>query len=333
MSLDCHAFYSNSMFPIPRPGRHDWLQWRRGGLGASDVAAVLGISPWASPYTVWLDKTGQRADEDSEAMEAGRMLEPAIGPWFEQRTGLVVMGEQMWCTHPDHPWARATLDGIVAESAESTFADALGGLEIKTTSEPPAKWEEGGIPPMYQAQGQFQMFVTGMEHTWFAVLHANFGLKLRIYELDRDDADIALLLERCEKFWTEHVLAGVPPPVDGHDATTEALKGTAADPDADAVDLNASHDAIGALIALPGIKAAIAAFERERAECENRIRAALGSATAGSSDFDAVTWKPQNATRIDTAALRERMPRVAARFSTTTTTRVLRITPKKEPAS
>lgn len=304
----------------------DWLDWRRAGLGASDVAAVLGISPWASPYTVWLDKTGQRADEDNEAMEAGRMLEPAIGPWFEQRTGLVVMGEQMWCTHPDKPWARATLDGVVAESAESTFADALGGLEIKTTSEPPAKWEEA-IPPYYCAQAQFQMFVTGMERTWFAVLHANFGLRLRIYELDRDDADIALLLERCEKFWTGNVLAGVPPPVDGHDATTEALKSTGADTDADAVDLDT--DAADVWM-IRDIKERIAREEKELAKQENRIRAALGEATIGTTRYGTVTWKPQDATRVDTKALRERMPRVAARFSTTSTSRVLRITPKRE---
>lgn len=310
---------------------NEWLMWRRGGLGASDVAAVLGISPWASPYTMFLDKTGQREDEDTEAMEAGRMLEPAIGPWFEQRTGLVVMGEQMWCTHPEHEWARATLDGIVCESPESTFADALGGLEIKTTSDPIAKWDEG-IPAMYQAQAQWQMFVTGMERTWFAVLHANFGLKLRTYELERDDIDIKLLLERCSKFWFDHVVARVPPEVDGHDATTEALKSLDADPDEDVVNLDADPLVMIAIAQRGATKLRIKRAKAELAEYENRIRAALGTATVGKSALaKSVTWKAQDETRIDPDALRARLPRVAARFSNTSTIRVLRITPKEVP--
>ena len=44
--------------------RAEWLAWRRSGIGASDVAGILGISPWASPFTVWADKLGLLPDED-----------------------------------------------------------------------------------------------------------------------------------------------------------------------------------------------------------------------------------------------------------------------------
>mgnify|MGYP000308297088 CR=1 FL=1 len=46
--------------------RADWKLWRRGGLGASDLPAILGISPWASPFSVWADKCGLLPDEDDE---------------------------------------------------------------------------------------------------------------------------------------------------------------------------------------------------------------------------------------------------------------------------
>ena len=85
--------------------RDDWLAWRRGGIGGSDIAAILSLSPWQSPWSLWADKTGLAADtHENEAMEAGRWLELAIGPWFADRTGLHVAGEQMLVTHPERPF-------------------------------------------------------------------------------------------------------------------------------------------------------------------------------------------------------------------------------------
>lgn len=308
--------------------RDEWLAWRRGGIGASDVAAIVGLSPWASPYTVWLDKVEGAGDDDSEAMEAGRMLEPAIGPWFTQRTGLYVLGEQTWCTHIQYPWALATVDGFVAESPESDLDAVLGGLEVKTTSDSPARWADDGIPAHYQAQAQWQMFVTATERTWFAVLHAAFGLKLRVYELERDETDIEFLVDHCMTFWIDHVLAGVPPDVDGHPATTEALKARPVDAGAEVVDLDAAG-LTAHLADLARIKADLKVLEADRGACENAIRQALGPATEGRSALASVTHREQTTTRVDAKALRARLPRVADRFSTTSTTRVLRVTPTK----
>ena len=50
--------------------RDEWLAIRRTGIGSSDIAGVLGLSPWASPYTVWADKRGRVPPvEQTEAME------------------------------------------------------------------------------------------------------------------------------------------------------------------------------------------------------------------------------------------------------------------------
>lgn len=38
--------------------REEWLEERRKSIGGSDAAAVIGMSRFASPYTVWMDKTG-----------------------------------------------------------------------------------------------------------------------------------------------------------------------------------------------------------------------------------------------------------------------------------
>jgi len=204
--------------------RDDWLEWRRGGLGASDIAALMGISPWASPWSVWADKCGLLPPEpENEYMAAGRWLERAIGPWFEDVTGLHVFAEQTRSEHRENEWARATPDGFVAEAyppAPDDVVDAeiiLGSFEVKVTG-PGKRWDP--IPPYYQAQGQWQMYVTDLPKTFFAVLH---GRRLEVYELDRDPADIEFMVERAECFWRDHVLAGVPPATDASDATTRAI--------------------------------------------------------------------------------------------------------------
>ena len=99
--------------------RDEWLAWRRGGIGASDIAGILGISPWASPYSVWANKVGLVADEEStEQMEMGLDMEPAVERMFHRKTGLWVACQQELVQHPDLPWARP-LDGRVFETCRS----------------------------------------------------------------------------------------------------------------------------------------------------------------------------------------------------------------------
>lgn len=205
--------------------RTTWLAWRRTGIGASDVAGVLGLSSWSSPWSVWADKVGLLPDDDDlpddDPREFGRRAEAMLGPWFEDATGLHIQAEQEWATHPEHPWMLATPDGTVFEwrgDAATTldYREPLGGLEIKTDFGRP--WSE--VPEHYQTQGQWQMAVKGWERVWFAVLH---GRRFRVYELERDNADIEFMIERVGSFWRDHVLTGEPPPLDGHDATLRAL--------------------------------------------------------------------------------------------------------------
>lgn len=312
--------------------REEWLQWRRSGIGASDVGAILGISPWASPWSVYADKVGiTTPDDPTEAMELGLALESAIGTLFTARTGLYVAGEQTWCTHKTEPWMLATVDGFVCETglnlADSERLDEmLGGLEIKTTSDSPAKWE-AEIPPHYQAQCQAQMAVTGMERTWLAVLHASFGLKFRVYTLERNEADIALILDRCRSFWHDHVLTGIPPDADGHPATTEALRHIEGEPGA----VREFDDTTSGFVhLLRAAKDDAKAAEARVTDFENRIKAAMGEATEGLYDGQRlVSWRPQCTDRLDAKALRQRMPRLAARYTTTNTSRVLRLSKPK----
>ena len=68
--------------------RGTWLEARRGSLGGSDAAAVLGLNPYASPYSVWAEKTGRVPDKpDNEAMRLGRDLEDYVAARWQEETG------------------------------------------------------------------------------------------------------------------------------------------------------------------------------------------------------------------------------------------------------
>lgn len=267
--------------------RPAWLDWRRTHVGGSDVPAVLGLSGWASPYSRWAEKVGLLGEEpDDELMEAGRWLEHGITPWFAHRTGLHVIGAQGVVEAADDPIASCTVDGFVAESSASEIEDALGLLEIKTRNFG-RRWEQ--IPADIQAQCQWQMYVTGLDHTWIAVL---MGRRLDIHELERDDSDILFMVDRVHRWWTDHVVTGTPPPADGSDATLRALA---------EVYPHATPDKTVELDGLADVLAEWAEAKQQRTDAEKRekeckalIQAALEDAEEGTVGGErVVTFREQ----------------------------------------
>jgi putative phage-type endonuclease len=297
-----------------------WHEWRGRGLGASDVGAVLGISPFASAFTVYAEKAeGVSVFTENEATDFGKRAEKMLAEWFHDRTGLHVVGEQTWCSHREHAWCRATVDGFVAESEDSALADALGVWEAKTTGA--SSWAE--MPPHIQAQVQWQLFVTGMEHAWVSTLH---GRRFEVYEVERDEADIAFIFGECERFWRDHVLAKVPPAVDPSDLTARTLAA-----------LYPYHQPALA-VEVPETLAAELVQARAQAKywaerqqaAENELKALLGDAEVATvGGVKVATWKAQEARRLDARRLEAERPDIAEQYRTTTTSRVLRVNLKE----
>lgn len=301
---------------------HEWHEWRSRGLGASDIAGILGISPWASPWSVWADKAGLLLPrEPSEIMEFGKRAEAMIGPWFHDRTGLYVVGEQTWCSHPEHTWARATVDAFIAET-DTPSPDELVGVGEWKTEGATRDWET--VPAHYQCQAQWAMFVTGLPRTWFAVLH---GRRFRVYELERDDEDIAFMFQRAEEFWINHVLTGEPPPVDGSEATSAALAEVYGEATDAAVEV---EDWLpGALVEA---KAHLKAAEADVDRLSNALRAAMGEATTATVGGQRVaTWKPQERKGVDVKRLEADHPALVEKYRTTSQFRVLRLSKETRP--
>lgn len=310
--------------------RTAWHEWRGNGIGASEVAGVIGESPWASPWSIWANKVGLRPpneDDATDSMRFGQDLEPVIATWFHRDTGLHVAGEQTWCAHAKYSWARATVDGFVVEES---LGDPIGVFEAKYDGDRP--WDE--LPYHYFVQVQWQMFVTDTAHAWVACMHLPFGRPaFRVYEVERDEGTIESLFGRVEAFWMDHVVTGDPPDTDAHPATSAALRevydAESVQPP-DAVDFDErTHQA---LILLRNLKVNAKEIDGEILECENAVKAALGTHIEGWADGQRlVTWKPQTANRLDGALLKKQHPELHAAFTRPTTSRVLRLDKLKEP--
>lgn len=200
---------------------HDeWLEHRRRSVGGSDAAAIVGLNGWASPYSVWAEKTGRLPPkEDNEAMRQGRDLEGYVASRWEEATGKHVRRRNAILTNSAYPFAHANIDrDVVGENA---------GLECKTTSILRLREFRGGeYPAAYYAQCVHYMAVTGAERWYLGVLVLNQGFYC--FEIERDQAEIDALMAAEAAFW-RYVEEDTPPPVDGSGATSAALETIYAD--------------------------------------------------------------------------------------------------------
>jgi putative phage-type endonuclease len=252
--------------------RETWLAERRTGIGASDAAAVLGVSPYKSAFELWAEKTGF-ADADSldgkEHVEWGLRLERPIAEAFAERTGRdVSLRPQFYIQrHPSLPWMLATPDA----------EDDTGRLvQIKTCNAFLAREWEVEPPLPYQIQVQHEMAVTGAERATLVVLIG--GQKLKWFDLDRNERFIDAMTPKLAAFW-EAVLTKAAPEVDGSAATARVLAKLHPNRNGEAVTLNA--DCAEWAAQLEAAKAKIKAAEVDEQWAKNRLIAAIGDASIG----------------------------------------------------
>jgi putative phage-type endonuclease len=199
------------------PGSPEWLAVRASGLGGSEIAAVLGLSPWQSRFSLWHRKKGLLSPEpDNEGMSRGRRLEPVIAEWFaDQHPEYQVRRTGTWANRA-RPWQLATPDRLL------TTLSKRAALEIKTAADA-AEWGEPGsdeIPVYYRAQVIWQLDTLGLHLAHVAVLT---GLDFREYvvEWNRDEAE---LLRAAGREFLDAVERDERPDIDEHGATYRAVR-------------------------------------------------------------------------------------------------------------
>lgn len=240
---------------------------------ASKVSAMVGVSPWESPFSLWQRMAGRLPwDVDSNDEERrGHYLEPAIRQWYRehQPTYRVEKNTTTWINH-ERPWQAASPDGLLyTRDDEPVMA---GGFEAKSDNK---GWEWGTedtdeVPPHYRVQGLWQMDTLGLPFVDFAVLDG--ALTFRRYHLEYDPTEARELREQVRDFM-DSVIAGRQPSLDSHGATYTALRSLHPDIEDTTVELDRADalDFIGAVRDLEVAQEALTA-------ATSRIAAATGNA-------------------------------------------------------
>ena len=207
------------MLPVPvwSESVTERLPVERPWIGGSDLAAVCGLSPYEAPIDVWLQKTGRAPPKETNlAMRIGILAEPMLGILYEEATGETTRAPAE-CIHPKYPFIKGHPDREIWHKRKS--------CELKTGNIFTAHaWGEPGtdeVPMHYLVQELLYMSLRNDDEGAMAVLLG--GNDFRVYRLHRDQALEERLIEMAVRFWTDHVLADVPPPPDGSEGMSEYL--------------------------------------------------------------------------------------------------------------
>lgn len=181
-------------------GSYAWEQWRRGGLGGSDAAAIMGCSPWTSIWGLFRDKCRGRGKPPSDfAMRRGHRYEPNAR---EAYCRLMRCTAEPQCgEHPDARWMRASTDGTCCKPGHKPWI-----IEIKAPN-----WKDhdlalaGIVPHHYMPQVQHVMFVAGVDRCDYVSINDGRRFpgrdQLAVVTVEPDPEWLAEYLERAEKVW------------------------------------------------------------------------------------------------------------------------------------
>lgn len=198
-----------------RTDRQLWLETRRQGITASEIPMIMGLSRYGGALTLYYRKLGLLPEDESGWLaQMGTALEPFVLGYFTSMTGFSLSRCGLACS-AERPWMMATPDAVIGHVP----------VEAKTALSPDSGWGETGsseVPERYRRQLLWQMLVLGADHGYLCVVFRISG-EPRWYRVGQDSWTMAEMIMEAEGF-LDRLAAGDPPPADGLDATTRALR-------------------------------------------------------------------------------------------------------------
>ncbi|MFC6581780.1 YqaJ viral recombinase family protein [Planomonospora parontospora] len=195
----------------------EWAEARRERFGGSDIAAMLGLSSYTSPYSLWMEKKGYIArDEGGDDALRGKFLEPSLAAYFAY-----VHPELTVVNHPGtyaDGWKLGNPDALCYRDGR-----LVAGAEYKSARHR-SEWGEPGsdeIPPAYWVQVQWYMHLFGLP-VWYVAMIGS-GLDFATYVVEYNETAALSMVAQAEEFRTSMVW-DIPPPLDHHPATYRAVR-------------------------------------------------------------------------------------------------------------
>lgn len=200
------------------------------GIGGSDVAGIIGVSNWASKFSVWKDRLFGRDSFKTQYMIDGINLEDSILEEFLQNNPVYELAnkaDNQIYYNKEHPQMIAAIDAILRHKE----TQELYILEIKTSSAfNHIDWNDG-IPDYYYTQVLHYSNVTGIDNILLYVsIREDFNTEKEnmTFLINKNTAPDffatkADIMKQCIDFWEQYILTREPPVIDAHEATTKAL--------------------------------------------------------------------------------------------------------------
>lgn len=291
--------------------RAEWLRIRQSGIGGSDVAGIMGISPWKKPVDVWLEKTGrdEKDNQCSLSIKLGTQLESFVAQEYQEQTGNRVQNYNF--TIRDDVLL-GNIDRLIVPAGKKTAShineirtNAL--LECKTAT--CAEWE---TPPLYyQAQVMHYM---GLEPQFeYADVACLFflpfgGKSFRVYRVERDESLIRSMQEFLKDWWEKHVADDCPPEPSSEDDVKKIWRKS------QPVSLEATPEIIASVCLLRDVKNSMRELKEEEQKLRDEVARFMKDAEA-LTDFDGktiLTYKTaQNREVVDDDGLRKALADLA----------------------
>lgn len=251
----------------------DWLLNRRGGIGSSEVASIVGLNPYESAYQLWLRKTKRVAPkEENFFMKAGHYLEDAVARFYEDESGRKVIScsaaEDVY-VHPNYDWARVSPDRMFW-LGDKRAGDDKGILECKTTQR---EIDPENLPPYWFTQVQYQLGNMGREKGSLAWLSAGRVFDYRDIDFVPDYYE--WIMAAADEFYNKNIVEDIEP-----ELTTAADVVTKYAVHTPGLTVEATDELAARVIRLKEIKASEKDLDAEKDEIEDALKLAIGEAEA-----------------------------------------------------
>ena len=323
-----------------------WLEYRRQGIGGSDAAAVLGVSPYKTARDVYFEKQGRKPDVEDEtgwvAKEVGKRLEDLVAAIFAKKTGFRVWQEKVMYQHPLFPFMLADIDYFF-EAPDGT----RGIVECKTGNiHTKDKWDDDSVPYHYEVQCRHYMAVKNVRTAYCACLFGNSESDFVYRQIVRDLHFEEDMILQEKAFWNEYVERKNEPPLSGDGDLVLAILGRYQAQKSSLDEMLIESGYGDALEEIYCMKSEKAAMDSDSRKLEQKIKTAyakfaemMGSATkalciaADGSEYH-ISYKPVQRTAINKDSL-QRMKlndsEMYEKYATTTESRTFQL--KKVPKS
>lgn len=197
----------------------EWFSARRNRLGGSEIAAVIGLSPYESRFSLWHRKMGTAGRKPQNAeMDWGNRLEPVVLAKFFEGEGRTRLGDPgATFVNRERTWQAATPDALASVNGRSEL------VEVKTSPFGEG-WNAEEIPVYYRCQVLWYLDALGLDAATVPVLIS--GCDYREYRIELDSeahADIQVMREAGRAF-IDSLTLSQRPEIDDHDETYRVIR-------------------------------------------------------------------------------------------------------------